>query len=230
MGVAVSVLQLDTAFPRLAGDVASPDTYLSEIEILRIPQATVNTIVREDPHSIEIAPFETALHAARGDIVVTSCGFLSYWQDHLASLTTKPFISSALNALPSLCTEYRPDEILTLTFDAESLNSCHTGQFQTDVIGLPRDMHLRKVISEDRTDLDVECATAEVVSFVTAHTVPRHKHMLLECTNLPPYKAALSEATKLPITDILTCIETTRPGTVRPEFVGSAAEVSKGRL
>lgn len=72
----VTVLQLDTDFPRVPGDVARPDTYIGDVEILRIPNATVGQIVRADPAAIPIAPFEQAMHQATGDRIVTSCGFL----------------------------------------------------------------------------------------------------------------------------------------------------------
>jgi hypothetical protein len=38
---AVTVLQLDTSFPRIPGDVACPQTYLGEVEVIRIAQASV---------------------------------------------------------------------------------------------------------------------------------------------------------------------------------------------
>ena len=219
MAISVTVLQLDTDFPRVAGDVGCAGTYLDDIEILRIPGATVGQIVSSDPDGIPIGPFEYALSNARGDIIVTSCGFLSYWQTHLARQTEKPFISSALTALPQLCARYAPLDILTLTFDANSLNEHHFGSRQTEVIGLPSDMHLRQVIACNSTTLDAALACQEITDFVASKCKPHHKHILLECTNLPPYKRALSIRTGLPITDILTCIEAVRPNTIQPAFL-----------
>jgi hypothetical protein len=221
MGPSVTVLQLDTKFPRIPGDVASSQTYIGEVEILRIPEASVGQVVSADPTTIPIAPFEEALAKAAGDIIVTSCGFLSYWQTHLEKQTDKPFISSALIALPELCRRYAPQDILTLTFDDQSLNESHFGPHQTDVVGLSPDMHLRQVISQNRSDLDVAFAQQEIADFVTLQRKPNYKHILLECTNLPPYKDAIADQINLPVTDILTCIEDARPGTVRPKFLGS---------
>ncbi len=221
MSPSVTVLQLDTDFPRIAGDVGCADTYVDDIEILRISNATVGQIVSAEPATIPIAPFEAALQAARGEIVVTSCGFLSYWQDKLAAQTDKPFISSALTALPQLCAIYAAQDILTLTFDEHSLNAHHFGRYRTEIVGLPEDMHLRQVISKNQTVLDVALATAEITSLITARHKPHHKHILLECTNLPPYKAAIAAVTGLPITDILTCIEGVRPNTINPAYLGS---------
>ncbi|WP_281858622.1 hypothetical protein [Litoreibacter halocynthiae] len=219
---AVTVLQLDTDFPRVPGDVGCLATYRGEVEILRVPKATVAQVVSARPDLINIASFETALEAAKGDVVTTSCGFLSYRQTHLALRSRKPFISSSLIALESLSQRYEPHEVLILTFDSASLTDLHFGEyssFRNGVIGLPSDMHLRRVITENLRELDTGRVAAELTSFVSAQQRPHHKHLLLECTNLPPYKAALQHATGLPITDILTCVEAAREGTIQADFL-----------
>lgn len=222
MAPSITVLQLDTQFPRVPGDVACPETYCGALEIIRIPNATVGRIVSDLPGEIDIAPFEKALRAARGDIVVTSCGFLSFWQDHLSALTDRPFISSSLTALDRLNRIYNPEALLTLTFDAERLNVSHFGEhtsYAATTIGLPKDMHLRRVIAQSAPQLDTLRATEELVAYVADHLQPSHQHLLLECTNLPPYKAAIQRETGLPVTDILTCIEAAMPGAVQSHFL-----------
>ena len=214
---ALTILQLDTRFPRIAGDVGCPQTYAQPVEITRIARATVQTIVSNRPDLVEIAPFEQGLTDAKADLVATSCGFLSYWQEHLAAVSHKQFISSSLTALDSLCTQFKPGEIMILTFDQQSLTPQHLGRhhaYAAGIVGLPKDTHLRQVIEQDRDTLDADRAAQELVGVVNANCTTRHKHLLLECTNLPPYKRALQAATGLPVTDILTLIETAKPGTV----------------
>lgn len=221
MRPAISILQLDTHFPRIAGDVGCVDTYAEPVEIIRIAKATVAGIVTNRPDLIDITPFETAVKQASGDVIVTSCGFLSYWQNHLAALTPKPFISSALMGLNDLAKQYRAGEVLILTFDADSLTSAHLGThtgYAKGIVGLPKTAHLRHVITANAPDLNADLARAEVVQTVRDNLRPQHKHILLECTNLPPYKAALQDAFGLPVTDILTLISAVKPDAVRPEF------------
>ena len=64
MAPSVTVLQLDTDFPRVAGDVGCEQTYLDDIQIIRIPNATVGQIVSADPAAIPIAPFRLMRCAA----------------------------------------------------------------------------------------------------------------------------------------------------------------------
>ena len=217
----VTVLQLDTDFPRIAGDVGCAQSYCIDPEIIRVTGASVDRIVTSDPQDIDIAPFEEALAKATGDIIVTSCGFLSYWQGHLAACTNRPFISSALTALEHLHHAHRPDEIAILTFDAARLNAAHLGRhsaYTKSIIGLPSEHHLRHVIGQNLPHLDATIASVEIRDFMVQSQTPAHRHIILECTNMPPYRAAIKAATGLPVTDILTRIEATCPGSVAPRF------------
>lgn len=216
---ALTVLQLDTAFPRVPGDVACADTYLDPVEILRIRRATVARVVTDRPETIDLAPFDAAIARARGDVITTSCGFLAPHQAHLAARTTRPVIASALGALNALCAERDAREILIVTFDADSLTADHLGGHSADVLGLPESSHLRQVIASDAPTLDTALAGAEIAALLRTNLRPTHRHILLECTNLPPYKPAIRAVTDLPITDILTRLEEARPGTVNPMFL-----------
>ena len=222
MRPSVSVLQLDTQFPRVPGDVACPDTFNQEIEIIRISGAKVDTIVTSRPGDIDIQPFEEAVKKARGDVIVTSCGFLSFWQDHLQSCSTRPFISSSLIAMDHLSVRFAPEDLLILTFDAQSLNERHLGthhSYAHSIRGMGSNMHLRDVISTGHSELNLDRASGELVDLVRNEGADRYKHILLECTNMPPYKNALRREFGLPVSDILTEIERVCPGTITPAFL-----------
>jgi hypothetical protein len=219
----VTVLQLDTEFPRPPGDVGCAATYTCDLEIIRIRNATVSAIVTNKPETINVGPFEQAIQRAKGDLIVTSCGFLSYWQHHLSALINKPFISSALTALDHLSHQYAPSEVLIVTFDAASLTAAHLGRhraYASGIVGLPKDMHLREVISQNLQSLDVARASREIAAFTADQVRPHHRHILLECTNLPPYKSAIVRATGLPMSDILTQIDRALPDSIVPLFIG----------
>lgn len=215
----VTILQLDTNFSRIAGDVGCVDTYIDPPEIMRVPKASVANIVTSDPESVDLEPFYTALAKAKGDIITTSCGFLAPFQDMLQARTQRPFIASSLQRLPNIT----PDKWRILTFDAPTLTRLleRNGgmHYSNQIIGLPENCHLREVISTDSETLNVAQATAEIADLWAANATPDIQHLLLECTNLPPYKPALRAIMNIPITDILTLIEDTRPGTIRPAFL-----------
>lgn len=221
MRPAVTVLQLDTHFPRIAGDVGAAETYIDDVEIIRVSGASVAGIVTGSPEDIDIGPFEDALKYAKGEVIVTSCGFLSYWQGHLEAQSTRPFISSSLVALDRL-KDHTIEDLAILTYNAAKLGAPHLGQyshFAPCIIGLDPTAHLRAVIGGDGVTLDAIRAAHETVETVRAQTTNTLQTLLLECTNLPPYKAALAAAFDVQIIDILTEIERVRAGTIRPQFL-----------
>ena len=79
----LTVLQLDTAFPRIAGDVAASATYRSRCTYPYSQGIGGKGCCRKS-NSLDITAFEDAIATIGSGMITTSCGFLGYWQDHLA--------------------------------------------------------------------------------------------------------------------------------------------------
>ena len=152
----VSVLQLDTRFCRVPGDVGCGDSYVNDPEIIRVPRASVADVVSDQPNQIDLGPFLKAIEQATGDVIVTSCGFLSPFQDQLQSVTHKPVIASVLNMLSDLKVPTGAERSSVLTFNADRLVDAHfpnpfrAGDFH--IVGLRPDNPLRQRIEGDIPD------------------------------------------------------------------------------
>jgi len=222
----VTVLQLDTRFPRIAGDVASPESYITPLELLRIDAATVAKVVSPFQEQMDIALFADAVRCARGRIITTSCGFLAPWQQHLASLTRTPLITSAVIDLPKLIARYGSRRVAILTFDARALQSPHYGAllkgFDGPVIGLPASSHLYNVIAGDMEWLDPELAAGQLIDLLDERLPAGIDALLFECTNLPPYRHAIETRFGLDVFDILWSIDQRMAGVVAPSFLPAA--------
>ena len=220
----LSLLQLDTGFPRIAGDIGCRDTFRAELDIHVLEDLSVARVVTPAPQADDMDRLGAVLAGTQGDVISTSCGFLSVWQDQLAALAPAPFVSSALHALPSILKRYEASDLAILTFDAATLRSPAFAPslhgFDGPVAGLAYGSHLKQVIAEDLPRLDAARAEAEITDLV-AGLVARHrpKALLLECTNLPPYKPALAARFDLEIFDILTLIDSVKPDIVEPAFL-----------
>ena len=217
----VSLLQLDTGFPRIPGDIGSPETWRADLDVHVVPELSVARVINNDPGATDMTAVEAAMDRARGDILTTSCGFLCYWQDRLAARTTMPFVSSALLALPDLRKRFADDELAILTFNADVLTSPaftpSLGGFAGAVAGLAAQSHLRQVIANDLPTLDRQRAEDEVVRLVDGLCAAGGvRALLLECTNLPPYKQALKARFDIEIFDILTLIDGMKADIVDP--------------
>ena len=75
----------------------------------------------------------------------------------------------------------------------------------TPVAGVEDGEHLARVLLEDLPELDAEAAARDVVAAArrlrAAH--PGLGTVVLECTNMPPYRDAVAAATGLPVLDVL---------------------------
>ena len=220
----VSVLQLDTRFCRVPGDVGCGDSYVNVPEIIRVPRASVADIVSDQPNQIDLGPFLKAIEQATGDVIVTSCGFLSPFQDQLQSVTHKPVIASVLNMLSDLKVTKGAERSSVLTFNADRLVDAHfpnpfrAGDFH--IVGLHPDNPLRQRIEGDIPDrFDPSDMQDAVMHDFAAAMTPTTVTVVLECTNLPPYKPQMRRNSDVRIVDILSAIEHIAPKTISPQYL-----------
>lgn len=219
----ITLLQLDTQFPRIPGDVGSVDTFKCDLEIIRVPNATVKEVVNSNPNQIDLDPFFNAINKATGDLITTSCGFLSPFQSELDAICNVPFIASSLVQLEHLKNIYTPPELQIITFDAVKLGAAHLPEeckdFAGSIYGLNSNAHLRNVIENNIKRLDPVKAATDVCAVVEQNNNKLVKSILLECTNLPPYKSEIRRISNVPIYDILTAIENELPNSVQTNFL-----------
>ena len=220
----VSVLQLDTRFCRVPGDVGCADSYVNAPEIIRVPRASVADVVSDQPNQIDLGPFLKAIEQATGDVIVTSCGFLSPFQDQLQSVTHKPVIASVLNMLSDLKVPTGAERSSVLTFNADRLvdahfpNPCRAVDFH--IVGLRPDNPLRQRIEADIPDrFDPSDMQDAVMHDFAAAIKPTTETVILECTNLPPYKPQMRRNSDVRIVDILSAIEHIAPKTIAPQYL-----------
>ena len=220
----VSVLQLDTRFCRVPGDVGCGDSYVNAPEIVRVPCASVADVVSDQPNQIDLDPFLEAIEQAKGDVIVTSCGFLSPFQDQLQSVTHKPVIASVLNMLSDLKVMKGAERSSVLTFNAGRLVDAHfphpyrAGGFR--IVGLRPDNPLRQRIEGDVPDcFDPSDMQDAVMHDFAASMTPTTETVVLECTNLPPYKPQMRRNSDVRIVDILSAIEHIAPKTIAPQYL-----------
>ena len=110
-----------------------------------------------------------------------------------------------------------------IAFDAAKLGPAHLPigceAFNTSICGLNSDAHLKSVIENNITRIDISKASADICAVVRANKKKSTKGILLECTNLPPYKTDIRRISDVPIYDILTAIEKELPDSVHPYFL-----------
>jgi hypothetical protein len=197
----LGVLMLDTRFPRPPGDVGHPASWQMPVRYRRVAGASPQRVVREADPAL-LAPFvdaARALQAEGASAITTGCGFLIRFQTEMQAALDVPVWTSSLLALPALP---RPGVV---TVDAQSLAGLAG---DTPVEGLAPGCALQRTLLDDLPTLDMAQAEADTVA-AAQRLVQRHpaiESLVLECTNLPPYAAAVQRATGRPVHHLMTFV------------------------
>ena len=206
----LGVLMLDTHFPRPVGDIGNPDSFNHPVIYRRIPGAVVSAIVTGDALPDDLVELfvghARALEKAGATVIATSCGFLYPMQARLQAAVGVRVVTSALCMLPALRRQVGPDTpVGILTFDAGRLSPHHIPDDGPVIIeGLAPSDHLYRVIADDLAELDQEQARRNVIGAIDRLKTrePHLSAVVLECTNLPPYRDNSMENNGFSILDI----------------------------
>ncbi|PYO56798.1 MAG: hypothetical protein DMD83_12565 [Candidatus Rokuibacteriota bacterium] len=216
-GFAVGVLLLDTRFPRIPGDIGNAATFDFPVRYHRVAGASSDRVVRGDARELLPLFIEGARVLERDGVraITTSCGFLARFQREMAAAVRVPVFTSSLMLAPLVHRMLAPDRALgIMTVDASALGAEHlagagiTPEMRVVVAGLETEKEFTRVLLDDLLTLDVEAARAEHVTvarrMLAAH--PEVGAIVLECTNMPPYRVDVEAATGLPVFDITTLV------------------------
>lgn len=198
---------LDTRFPRPLGDIGHPHSFGCVTRHQVVRGAWPNEIVSSPALLHAQAPaFEHAVRALVNQgvcAITTSCGFLVLLQQQLQAVSAVPVRSSSLLQLPGLLGQAQ--QVGVLTISAQALTPAHLRAAGVpparlvDVLvqGLSTQTHFVQAILGNATALDLARAEAEVVeaALTLQRRAPHLQTLVLECTNLPPYAAAIEAAT-----------------------------------
>jgi hypothetical protein len=207
----LGVVMLDTRFPRPPGDVGHPDAFGVPVRQRVVQGAWPGTIVQSAAglHAAGVAPaFVRAVQALEAEgarAITTSCGFLVLLQDELQAAARVPVITSSLLQLPGLLA--RHPRVGVLTISAAALGPEHLlaagvpANRLGDVVvqGVEPAGEFAAAILGNRDTMDLERAGRDVVDAGMAlkRREPSLRAVVLECTNMPPYRQAVEAATGL---------------------------------
>ena len=212
----LGVLMLETRFPRVPGDIGNPVSFDFPVRYKIVKGASAARVVRERASGL-LEPFIAAareLVAEGCGAISTSCGFLALFQNEMQAALPVPVATSSLLQVAQVQAGLPADKkVGIITIAAASLTEDHLRAVgadpQTPVAGVRGDGEFARAIMGDTADMDTDKLRAEVLEagrqLIEAH--PEVAALVLECTNMPPYAAALAEHTGLPVYDILTLLK-----------------------
>jgi Asp/Glu/hydantoin racemase len=114
-----------------------------------------------------------------------------------------------------------------LTIHAKSLNREHLAATGADkipyvILGTEDEKEISRAILDDEMELDVEQSQKDLIRIARRlkEDHPEVGAIVLECTNMPPYAAAIQREVGLPVFDIHTLVNMVYHAVVRKEFKG----------
>jgi Asp/Glu/hydantoin racemase len=232
-GAPLGILMLEARFPRVLGDMGNARTWPFPVLYRVVKGASPERVVLEGARGLlpDFLAAAEELAAQGAEAITTNCGFLSLFQRELAAHVGVPVATSALMQVPWVEATLPPGKRAgVITVSRATLTPAHL-----EAAGVAADIPLegtedgreffRVLIKAEKEDLDLRLAEEDILEAGRA-LVARHPEVaaiVLECTNMPPYAAALREALGLPVYDIYSMIAWFQAGLRPRDFGGEIA-------
>jgi hypothetical protein len=228
-GAPLGILMLEARFPRIPGDMGNGTTWSFPVLYRVVGGASPDKVVLQGaagllPDFIAAAQDLVRLGA---EAITTNCGFLSVFQREIAAAVGVPVATSSLMQVPWVQATLPPGRrVGVVTVSAGSLSPAHLEgagvPLDTPVAGTESGREFFRVLIKAETDdMDIGLARQDVVDAALQLVAqnPDVGAIVLECTNMPPYAAAVQAATGLPVYDIYSMITWFHAG-LRPRSFG----------
>lgn len=215
-GAPLGILMLEAKFPRIYGDMGNATTWPFPVLYRVVLGASPEKVVLQGAEGLLPDFIAAAQELVRlgAEAITTNCGFLSLFQKELSAAVNVPVATSALMQVPWVQATLPPGKrVGIVTVSKATLTPRHL-----EAAGVPLDTPIagtengneffRVLIKAEKNDMDIDLAERDVVeagvNLVKTH--PEIGALVLECTNMPPYAAALQAATGLPVYDVYTMV------------------------
>ncbi|MGY3361786.1 hypothetical protein ACVWZK_008449 [Bradyrhizobium sp. GM0.4] len=237
-GAPVGILLLERAStsdpfdrPFIPGSVGNASTWSVPVRYKTIPGLTFTKLItpEEDHSSIAVqAAVELAHEGAK--MITAHCGFMIRYQDAIRAAVDVPVLLSPLLLIPLLLQMIpRGKAVGIITANSSSLTpavlKATGGGVNFDrmaIAGLDDAPCFAAAFLTAGGDLDVSAVEKETVDAAVAllNGRPDIGVLLFECSELPPYAAAVQRATGIPVFDFTSMVEFVIGGVMRKPFIG----------
>jgi Asp/Glu/Hydantoin racemase len=224
-GAPLGILMLEARFPRVPGDMGNATTWPFPVLYKVVKGASPEKVVLKGAEGLlqDFLDAAAELVSLGAEAITTNCGFLSLFQRELAAHVRVPVATSSMIQVPWVQATLPPGKrVGVVTVSGSSLTPKHMEAagvpLDTPFVGTERGREFfRTLILGEKEDMDVERAEQDILdaggALMQSH--PDIGAIVLECTNMPPYAAALREAVGVPVYDIYSLITWFHAG-IRP--------------
>ncbi len=226
-GAAVGLLMLETRFPRVHGDIGNGATWNFPVIMRAVRGASLDQVVNKRADGLLDAFVEAGLDliALGADGITTSCGFMSLFQQELADRLPVPVASSSLMQVSLINRMLGGGKRAgVITVKKQSLSEDHLRAvgvpLDTPIMGTEHGVEFTRAVLGDEERLNTRLATEDLIAtgLMLKENHPEVGAIVLECTNMAPYAAAVRQATGLPVYSIYSFIQWFQAGLLPRQF------------
>ncbi|BCG76129.1 hypothetical protein MesoLj113a_72870 [Mesorhizobium sp. 113-1-2] len=218
--------------PYIPGDTGNASTWSVPVRYKTVPGLNVSRILSPDGGEMTSAVVQAATELVRegAQLITCGCGYSIRYQEAVRDAVDVPVFLSSLLLAPFLEQMLPKGKALGIIV----ASSCSLTRDMLEAAGLRADDHRVVVAGLESApafsttwiaatcDLDVLAVEAEVAEAAVALLKERPEigMLLLECGDLPPYAAAVQQATGIPVFDYTSMVEFFIRGLIRKPFTG----------
>jgi len=230
-GEYIGIMLMDIFMPFPPGCPANASTFSFPVKYKVVKGANMERLVYQKEMDL-LQPFIDAgwdLVHEGVKAITGNCGFMILFQDDLAKELPVPVFMSSLLQLQFISRMLKPKEKIGIItthsnkLTPEMLEAATGGaSIPIKVAGMEDQKHFVEVVHHEKGEMDFEKIQAEVVE-VAINLVENDdmvKAILLECTDLPPFAAAIQKEINLPIFDYTTMVNFVFSALARTKFNG----------
>jgi len=209
-GYRVGILTLDTAHPLELGNVQHAESFPFPVVYAVVRAVSMSALMDGDPSALQ--PILTAigeLNRQGVSVIVGACGSFANYQQQATQASSVPVFMSILLEVPFILRALPPDKKLGIifanaaTFTQRVRSECGIDDTSRIVAVGANTIPAFGAILRQEQLLDGAALERGLVELAqdTLRKQPSIGAWLLQCSDLPPYAAALQRATSLPVFD-----------------------------
>lgn len=230
-GESIGILILDAAYPCVPGNVGNASTFDFPVRYKVVKNASIDRLLNQQDPSL-LDPFIDAARELQDEgvkAVTGACGFMALFQRQVVDALDIPVFLSSLLQIPFIYQMLpRGRKIGVISADSSALTFEHFSSvgINPDIPlilgGMENQKEFREAVLLEKGTLDSDQIKREVVEVAEemVYKDPDIAVIVLECSDLPPYAAAVQAAVNRPVFDFITMIQYVHSALVRRQFQG----------
>ncbi len=212
-GHIVGILVNESVIPRIPGDPGHAETFP-----FPVIYETLNGFPFEDLISLKkdrigiLIEHAKVLQKKGVSLIVTNCGLFAPFQSELKKHIDVPFIGSALDIIPFLQKMFPADfQLGIITGDTRILKSEHLAASNINprevvITGMENCPEFTRTVIKQAQALDIDKMRKGVLDAALKMSEKKLAAVVLECTNLIPFRSDIQKLLGIPVFDLVTLI------------------------